>query len=129
MNPEENIRQIENYVECWKQFNQFLRLAASEKIAEEDEAQFLELKSVLAQELELVLAQPESTALNRLEIHDLINGVPSLRFLAESKDDSLRQAENSWHKIYIQWQSVLGQLKVKYRAEGGSKAGRGSWFR
>ncbi len=129
MSAEENIRQIENYVECWKQFNQFLQLAGSEKITSEDEAQFLELKSVLVQELELVLSQPEATALNRLEIHDLINGVSSLRFLAEAKDDSLRQAENQWHKIYIQWQSVLGQLKVKYRAEGGEKSGRGGWFR
>ncbi len=126
MSAEETIRQIENYVECWKQFSHFLRLAEAKKVTGEDETQFLELKSVLAQELELVLATSESTTLNRQEIHDLISGIPSLRYLTEARDDSLREAENRWHKIYIQWQSVLGQWKVKYRTEGGAKSG---WFR
>lgn len=126
MSIEENIRLIENYVECWRQFSEFLRLAEIGKHTAEDETHFLELKSVLAQQLELVLAGPDAAALNRQEIHDLLNGVPSLRYLTDAQDDSIRNAENSWHKIYIQWQSALGQMKVKYRTEGEAKGG---WFR
>jgi len=29
----------------------------------------------------------------------------------------LRNLENQWHKIYIGWHSILGQLKVRQREE------------
>jgi hypothetical protein len=29
----------------------------------------------------------------------------------------VRGLETQWHKIYIAWHSILGQLKVKQRAE------------
>jgi hypothetical protein len=27
----------------------------------------------------------------------------------------LRNIENQWHRLYINWQSVLGQMKVKQK--------------
>ena len=48
---EQLIAQMENYLECWKQFNQFVTLARTKKFSAEDENQFLEIKSVLVQEL------------------------------------------------------------------------------
>ena len=56
------IQQVENYLECWKQFNQFVNLARSKKYATEDENQFLEVKSVIIQELELILAAVDVNA-------------------------------------------------------------------
>ena len=32
-------------------------------------------------------------------------------------EGALRGLESQWHKIYIAWHSILGQLKVKQRAE------------
>ena len=61
---DELIAQIENYLECWKQFNHNLTLARTKKFDPEDESQFLELKSVLAQQLEIILASVETSALN-----------------------------------------------------------------
>jgi hypothetical protein len=110
---DELIAQIENYLECWKQFNQFLSLARTKKYGQDDEAQFLELKAVLAQQLEIILAAVESSALNREEVFQLVTGVPSLRFLGEQTEGVHRNLENQWHKIYIAWQSILGQLKVQ----------------
>ena len=43
-----------NYLECWKQFNYFVNLARSKKFSAEDENQFLEVKAVIVQELELI---------------------------------------------------------------------------
>jgi hypothetical protein len=113
---EELIAQIENYLECWKQFNQFLTLARAKKFGQDDESQFLELKAVLAQQLEIILAAVESSALNRDEVFQLVGGVPSLRFLGEQNEGVHRNLENQWHKIYIAWQSILGQLKVQQQA-------------
>lgn len=110
---EKLISQMESHLECWKQFNQYLGLARSKKFNSEDETQFLEVKSVLTQELEMILSCVECASPNKEEIHALLSGAPSIRYLSELNDGALRAIENQWHKIYIAWQSLLGQLKVK----------------
>ena len=116
------IQQMENYLECWKQFNQFINLARAKKFNAEDESQFLEVKSVLIQELEVILATVEVTSPTKEEVHAVIGNAPSLRFLSEVSDGALRNLENQWHKIYIGWHSILGQLKVRERAEADKSA-------
>jgi hypothetical protein len=119
--------QMENYLECWKQFNRYTNLARSKKFSAEDEIQFLEVKSVLVQELEIILSSIEVNSPTKDEIHTLIGNAPSLRYLSEMNEGALRNVENQWHKIYIGWHSILGQLKVRQRAEV-SKSGFGSMF-
>lgn len=124
---EELVIQIENYLECWKQFNHYLSLARTKKFSQEDENQFLEIKSVLAQELEIILAAVECSSPNKEEVHALVGGAPSLRYLSELNDGTLRTLENQWHKIYIGWQSILGQLKVQQR-QSESKSAWSNFF-
>ncbi|MEK7784761.1 MAG: hypothetical protein AAB658_04935 [Chloroflexota bacterium] len=116
------IQQVENYLECWKQFNQFVNLARSKKFGAEDENQFLEIKSVIIQELELILAAVEVNSPTKEEIHALIGNAPSLRYLSEMGEGALRNVENQWHKIYIGWHAILGQLKVQQNADAGKSA-------
>jgi hypothetical protein len=112
---EDLITQIENYLECWKQFNQYVTQARAKKFGPEDENQFLELKSVLTQELELILSTVECNSPTKEEVITLVSTTPSLRYLGEQNEATLRNLENQWHKIYIGWQSILGQLKVQQR--------------
>jgi hypothetical protein len=107
------IQQTENYLECWKQFNHFINMARSKKFGSDDETHFLEIKSVLVQELELILAGMEVSSPTKDEIHGLIGNSPSLRYLSEMSEGALRSLENQWHKIYIGWHAILGQLKVR----------------
>lgn len=109
------IAQLENYVECWKQFYRFLNLARSKNFTAEDEAEFLEVKSVMTQELELILAAIQSGAPDKEEVHAVIASAPSLRYVSELGDGMLRGIENQWHRLFIAWQSILGQLKVRQR--------------
>ena len=121
------VDQVENYVECWKQFNNFVNLARGKKFSPEDDNQFLETKSVLVQELELILAAVEVPSPTREEIHALIADAPSLRYLSELNEGALRNLESQWHRIYIGWHAILGQFKVRQRGES-SKSGIGSVF-
>lgn len=121
------VDQVENYIECWKQFNNFVNLARGKKFSQEDDNQFLEIKSILVQELELILASIEVASPTREEIHALIADAPSLRALGEMNEGALRNLESQWHRIYIGWHAILGQLKVRQRGEG-SKSGIGSVF-
>jgi len=110
-------QQMENYVECWKQFNNFVNLARTKKFGPEDESQFLETKSILVQELELIFAAVEVNSPTKEEVHTLIGNSPSLRYLSEMNEGALRNVEYQWHKIYIGWHSILGQLKVRQIAQ------------
>ena len=110
-------QQMENYVECWKQFNYYVNLARTKKFGPEDESQFLEIKSILVQELELIFASVEVNSPTKEEVLNLISNSSSLRFLSEMNEGGLRNVESQWHKIYIAWHSILGQLKVRQHAE------------
>ncbi len=121
------VDQVENYVECWKQFNQFIALARGKKFGPEEENQFLETKSILIQELELILAAVEVPSPTREEIHSVVGDAPSLRYVSELNEGTLRNLENQWHKIYIDWHAILGQLKVRQQGEG-AKSGLGLMF-
>jgi len=111
------VTKIETHIECWKQFNHYLNLARSKKFGPADESHFLEIKSVIVQELEMIFAAVEATSPSRDEVHHLITNAPSLRALNEMGEGGLRGLESQWHKIYIGWHSILGQLKVKQHAE------------
>ena len=119
--------QLENFLECWKQMNAFINQAREKKFTAEDEAQFLEVKSVVVQEMELILAAIENVEPSRDEIMALVGSITSMRALSELHEGGLRGLENQWHKVFIGWQSMLGQLKVKQREER-SKSFWGSMF-
>lgn len=116
------IDQMENYLECWKQFNHFVNLGRAKKFSPEDDTQFLEVKSLIIQQLELIMAAVEVQSPTKDEIHALVGSAPSLRYLSELSEGALRNLENQWHKIYIGWHAILGQLKVKQRQEENTSA-------
>ena len=109
---------LETYIECWKQFNHYINLARDGKFTPEDEAQFLEVKSLVAQGLEAVLAAVEQGAPRKDEVMVLINGAPSLRYLAEH-ENNITIVESQWHKTFLILQSLLGRLKVHRQKQGG----------
>jgi hypothetical protein len=112
-NVEQLILRMESYLECWKQFNTFMIMARGKKFGQEDENQFLEIKSVITQELELILSSIDCGPITREDVHALISSGPSIRFLSEMNENAIRAVETHWHKLFIGLQSILGQLKVK----------------
>src|SRR3569832_1271756 len=75
----------------------------------------MEITSVITQELELLLADMDGAQVSRDEVHNLMTSVPSMRALSESNEAAIRAVENQWHKLFITWQSILGQLKVRQK--------------
>jgi hypothetical protein len=108
---EEFILHLENY---------YINLARDKKYSRDDENQFLEVKSVIAQGLEAILVSTEKAAPRKEEVHQLFANAPSLRYLADSPE-MIPTVESQWHKVYLGLQSLLGQLKVQQnKAEKGS---------
>ena len=65
--------------------------------------------------------------ISREDVHSLIASGPSIRFLSEMNDNSLRTVESHWHKLFIGLQSLLGQLKVRQK-QNDSKSIVKTWF-
>ena len=109
------VTQLEHFLECWKLLNNFINLARGKKFTAEDENQFLEVKAIVVQELELIGAAIEFPSPSREEVHNFVAAAPSLRYLGDSSEGALRALENQWHKIYVGFQAIVGQVKVKQR--------------
>lgn len=109
---------LETYIECWKQFNHYVNLARVKKFEMEDEIQFLEVKSLITQGLEVILATIEQGGPRKDEVMALINGAPSIRYLSEH-ENSIATVESQWHKAYLSMQSLLGRLKVQQQKQEG----------
>ena len=109
---------LETYIECWKQFNHYVNLARLKKYTADDETQFLEIKSLVTQGLETIIAAVEQGAPRKDEVMVLINGAPSLRFLVEH-ENSITTVESQWHKTFLILQSLLGRLKVQRQKQEG----------
>jgi hypothetical protein len=114
---EQIIRHLENHLGCWRQFSHFINLGRTKKFGSEDEDQFLEIKSVIVQETEMILASVEVESPSKDEIHALLTNTPSLRCIGEMSEGVTRNLESQWHKIYIGWHAILGQLKVQAQRE------------
>src|SRR5208282_3933549 len=91
------VTQTETHIECWKQFNHFVNIARAKKFGPDDEVRFLELKSIIAQDLEMIFSAIEVASHTKDDIIGLIGHAPSLRYLSEMNEGELRGSENSWH--------------------------------
>ena len=106
---------VENHLESWRQIPHYIGVARGKTFDSADEAQFLELKGVIVQELEMILASGECNWPTKDDVHEMMNNIPSLRYISQLNDGALGNVEHQWHLIYIRWHATLGQLKVKYR--------------
>jgi len=106
---------VENHLESWRQIPHYIGVARGKTFDTADEDQFLELKGVIVQELEMILASGECHWPTKDEVHEMMNNIQSLRYISQLNEGALGNVEHQWHLIYIRWHATLGQLKVKYK--------------
>jgi|ERR1051326_3924223 hypothetical protein len=111
---EKNIQKLEAFLETWKQFNHYLQRAfRGETFTDEDEEEFLDLKSTIAQEYETVmLALSPEVEKDEKTLRILIDA-PSLRSIRDASEGMARRVEAEWHTTFIKLQTALGRLKAK----------------
>ncbi len=111
-NLERNIQRAEAFVERWKELSQFLdRGFKGGEFKNEEEAAFLQLKSRIAQEHELltITLGPEAERDDRgLR---LLNSVPSLSAFKDLADGMSKKLATEWHTTYMGLQALLGRLR------------------
>jgi hypothetical protein len=111
-NLERNIERVEEFVELWKQLSGFLdRGFKGGEFSGEEESAFLELKSKIAQQHEVLSAVLGSHADHDDRALRLLNTVPSLAAFKELPDGMGKRIAGEWHTTFISLQGLLGRLK------------------
>ncbi len=109
---EKNIARVEAFIEKWKRLSQFLdRGFQDENFTAEEEAAFLELKSVIAQEHEVLMTTLGTEGDRSDKGLRLLNSVPSLQALRELPEGGDKRLTNEWHSFYLWLQALLGRLR------------------
>lgn len=109
---EKNIKRLELLIEQWKQMSQFLDRGFQEQaIAAQEEAAFLELKSSIAREYELLMTTLGTIAERDEKVLRLLNVAPSLQSLREMEEGMDKKVVGDWHSVFIAMQALLGRLR------------------
>ena len=131
-NLEKNIRRIEAFVESWKQLSQFLdRGFKGDPFTAEEEAAFLELKSRIAQEYELLMVTLASEADRDDRPLRILNSVPSLSAFKGLPEGMSKKLATEWHSTYLGLQALLGRLRgreLQLRSVSTLRVGMGRVF-
>ena len=111
-NLEKNIQRIEAFVERWKELSQFLdRGFKGDQFTGEEEAAFLDLKSRIAQEHELLMITLGSETERDDRALRLLNSVTSLSSFKDLPEGMSKKIANEWHNTYLARQALLGRLR------------------
>ena len=111
-NLEKNIRRIEAFVDSWKELSQFLdRGFKGDPFAGEEEVAFLELKSRIAQDYELLMVMLASEADRVDRALRILNSVPSLSAFKGLSEGMPKKLATEWHGTYMGLQALLGRLR------------------
>jgi esterase/lipase superfamily enzyme len=108
---DKNIARLEALIEKWKLLSQFLDRGFQQNFTAEDEAAFLELKSQIAREYELMMTMLASMADREERALRLMNSVTSLAAFKDFPEGADRRIATEWHNAYIGWQALLGRLR------------------
>ena len=108
---ERNIQRVQAFVEAWKQLSQFLDQGfKGGPFAGEEEVAFLELKSGIAQDYEVLLVTLATEAERDDRTLRLLNSVPSLASFKELPNGMAQKMASEWHGTYLRLQALLGRL-------------------
>ena len=112
-NSKDSIIKTKEFIELWKKFNSIYKESMGKSaITEEEEGLFLETKSIVAREFQ-VLA--DSFSIDRHTIdrtYDVIGSILSLRSISTLSEPTLKKLESDWHEAYISLNRLLGHLEA-----------------
>ncbi|MFH2139128.1 MAG: hypothetical protein ABII88_11585 [Candidatus Omnitrophota bacterium] len=111
-NLESKINQIKDFIVLWEQYYKLYKQTAnSPTFTEEDEKNFLELKSSLARKYQGLMDSLGIKPTAEDRTFDVISQVMSLKGAASMSPLQLQKLENDWHNSYITLNKIMGSLE------------------
>ncbi|MCP4649942.1 MAG: hypothetical protein GY853_07695 [PVC group bacterium] len=109
---ENKIAQIKAFIELWENFYQSYKQAITQpSFTEEDEKNFLELKSSLARKYQGLMDSLGLKPTAEDRTFDVISQVMSLKNITTLSPLQMQKLENDWHNSYITLNKIMGSLE------------------
>jgi len=111
-NLEGRIKQLNEFVELWASFYELYKRAVNQQtFTEEEEKNFLELKSSLARRYQGLMDALGIKPTAEDRTFDVIAQVMSLKSIGTLSPLQLEKMENDWHNSYITLNKIMGTLE------------------
>ena len=111
-NLEARIKQLTDFVDLWKAFYELYKRASDQQnFTEEEEKNFLELKSSLARKYQALMDALGIKPTAEDRTFDVISQVMSLKNISMLSPLQMEKLENDWHNSYITLNKILGSLE------------------
>jgi hypothetical protein len=109
---EERIELLEEFINEWIRFRNFLKIGAAGKASPEKEEEFMKLKSLIARKYQhLTTLMGESFSADE-RLMKTVSRVASLKQVAEIKPEvGQRSIEDEWHSSFIRLNENLGNME------------------
>ena len=109
---ESRIKQMTDFVDLWKSFYELYKRAADQvDFSEDEEKNFLELKSSLARKYQALMDSLGIKPTAEDRTFDVIAQVMSLKSIPMLSPLQMEKMENDWHNSYITLNKILGSLE------------------
>ena len=111
-NLEARIKQLTEFVDLWKSFYELYKRASDQQnFTEDEEKNFLELKSSLARKYQALMDSLGIKPTAEDRTFDVISQVMSLKSISILSPLQMEKLENDWHNSYITLNKILGSLE------------------
>ncbi|MFH1459597.1 MAG: hypothetical protein ABIG64_04410 [Candidatus Omnitrophota bacterium] len=109
---ESRIKQLSEFVELWAEFYELYKRATNQQtFSEEEEKNFLELKSSLARKYQGLMDSLGIKPTAEDRTFDVISQVMSLKSIISLSPLQMEKMENDWHNSYITLNKIMGSLE------------------
>ncbi|GEM_PF-1216019 len=103
---------VREFIRLWEELGEFLHLKVEEKVPEEKEKRFMELKSEIARKSQVLSENLEGGFPVEAQIVDIISQSPSLAQI-HSTTLQIKKLQNDWHTTLVALNKILGSLENK----------------
>ncbi|MCM8814013.1 MAG: hypothetical protein NC924_08810 [Candidatus Omnitrophica bacterium] len=111
---EEKIKQVKEFIDLWASFyNTYKKAAGQPSFTDEEEKNFLELKSTLARKYQAMMDSMGLKPTAEDRTFDVISQVMSLKSIPNLSPLQIEKLENDWHNSYITLNKIMGSLENK----------------
>ena len=109
---ENRIKKVNEFIQLWASFYAiYKRSAAQQSFTEEEEKNFLELKSSLARKYQGLMDSLGLKPTAEDRTFDVISQIMSLKSISMLSPLQMEKLENDWHHSYITLNKVMGSLE------------------
>jgi hypothetical protein len=107
------IKRVKEFTQLWVKFHDMYKNSINrESISPEEEAGFLETKSLIARKYQALQSLLGAESSHEDKTFDVVSRVLSLKGVSAISDMGLNKIESDWHNSYIQLNKILGELEA-----------------